>query len=104
MRVRGLQPRQVPPIGGDGGSVALPSFPSSTSAVESATEEVRIEPVAALEGLEPEAIMTEAAPISEIEDVVVAVDQEETEPVTAGTTSVAEIASLEVQGPFRGPK
>jgi hypothetical protein len=90
----------VPPIGGDGESVALPSLPPSTSAVELATEEVRIDPVAALEGFEPEAITTEAAPISEIEDVVVAADQEETEPVVAGTTSVAEIASFEVRDPL----
>jgi hypothetical protein len=90
----------VPPIGGDGESVALLSFPSSTSAVEPATGEVRIEPIAALEGLESEANTTEAAPISKIENVVVAVDQEETKPVTAGTLSVAEIASLEVRDPL----
>jgi hypothetical protein len=62
----------VPPVGGDGGSVAPPSFPSPTSAIESATEAARIEPVAASEGLELDAITAEAGLIPEIEDVVVA--------------------------------
>jgi hypothetical protein len=69
-------------------------------AIGSATEAERIEPVAASEGFEPDSTTAEVGLVPEIEDIVVATRQEETEPVMAGTTSVADTASLEVQDPL----